>query len=76
MRLTGSISSMNKKFEKEILNLRPEWRLCGHYFCMMPVDLIVTGFTWHKSSAGVERVSESLDPAWLCHDVTRARTHG
>lgn len=44
---------MNKKFEKEILNLRPAWRLCGHYFCMMPVDLIVTGFTWDKSSGGI-----------------------
>ena len=44
---------MNKKFEKEILKLRPAWRLCGRYFCMMPVDLIVTGFTWDKSRDGI-----------------------
>jgi hypothetical protein len=46
------VKELNKKFEKEVLKLRPAWRGVAGYFCMMPVDLILCGFAWDRSSGG------------------------
>jgi hypothetical protein len=45
---------LNKKFEREVLQLRPTWRAVPPcFFCMMPVDLIACGFAWEKSRGGM-----------------------